>query len=288
MIETTRFPHLVVVEGDEPGRVFALTKPTTIIGRDPSADIVLPHPTVSWRHAALTVGATGIVIEDLGSLNGTFVGVGRIGRRVLADGDLLAIGHRAALKLTFLSVSITPPASDSQARARAETPVHEPIPLVANAAALVERLRLECALANDTGASLLLMFVRIAGASARAEVPEALMRRIAGACRAAMDADDLLARASGREFILLLRKTIGRAIRTAEKIRSLTAQQLKGASAAGGAVIATAALVPLPAHTGLSAEGLLLMANRKAGRGLRRARHDSPRRAGPRATDEVD
>jgi len=283
-IETTRFPHLVMVEGDATGRVFALTKPTTIIGRDPNGDIVLPHPTVSWRHAAVTVGASGILAEDLGSLNGTFVGVGRIGRRALADRDLLAIGHRAALKLTFLSTLSSPSASDSRARARAETPVHGSIPLVANAAALAERLRVECASANETGVSLVLMFIRIAGAFARTEVPEAVMRRIAAACQAAMDAEDLLARGSNREFILLLRKTIGRAVRTAEKIRALTAQQLKGTSAAGGALIATAALVPLPAHTGLSAEGLLLMANRKAGRGLRRARHDSDRR--PRLADD--
>jgi pSer/pThr/pTyr-binding forkhead associated (FHA) protein len=265
--EPARLPHLVVVEGEGAGRAFALTRPTTIIGRGPDAEIVLPHPTVSWHHAAVTVGDDGIVAEDLGSLNGTFVGVRRIGRRALVEGDVLAIGDRAALKLTLL-------APDSQVRARAETPPEGSILLAANVAALAERLRKERASADATGVSLVLMFVRIDGAFRRTEVPEALMRRIAVVCRAAMEADDLLVRASDREFILLLRQAIGRAVRTAGKVRSLAAKQLKGTSAAGGAMIATAALVPLPVHTARSAEALLLVASRKAGRSLRRARGD--------------
>jgi GGDEF domain-containing protein len=271
--EPARLPHLVLVEGEGAGRSFALTKPTTIIGRDPNTDIVLPHATVSWHHAAITVAPDGIVAEDLESLNGTFVGVARIGRRALAHGDVLAVGYRAVLKLTWLP----PPASDNQARARAETPAEGEgsIAWAANAAALAERLRKERATADPAGVSLVLMFVRIDGAFRHTEVSEAVMRRIAVVCRAAIDAGDLLARASDRELILLLRQTIGRAVRTARKIRSLAAKQLKGTGAAGGAMIATAALVPLPAHTARSAETLLRVANRKAGRSLRRARHGS-------------
>lgn len=269
--EPARLPHLVVVEGEGAGRSFALAKPTTIIGRDPNTDIVLPHATVSWHHVAITVGPDGIVAEDLGSLNGTFVGVARIGRRSLAHGDVLAVGHLAALKLTFLSTSVP----DSEARARAETPAEGAIALAANAAGLAERLRKERASAAPEGASLVLMFVRIDGALRHTEVSEAVMRRMAVVCRAAMDAGDMLARASEQELILLLRQTIGRAVRTAGKIRSLAAKQLKGTGAAGGPLIATAALVPLPAHTARSAEALLRVASRKAGRSLRRARHGS-------------
>jgi hypothetical protein len=265
-------PHLVVVAGEGLGRAFALTKAMTTIGRDPSGDIVLSHATVSWRHAAVTVGREGIVAEDLGSLNGTFVGLDRIVRRALADGDVLGIGDRVVLKLTSMSA----PAAEDQARARAGTPTPVPSPRVASASALVERLRIERASAGEEGVSLVLMFVRVLGTSARVEVPEPIMRRIAATCRSAMAPEDLLARASGRDLVLLLRKPIGRAVRMAGEIRVLVADQLKRTSAASartGPVIATAALVPLPARSPLSAEVLLLDASRKAGRCLRRVRY---------------
>ncbi|HLK91599.1 MAG TPA: FHA domain-containing protein [Polyangia bacterium] len=269
-------PHLVVVAGEGIGRAFALTKATTTIGRDPSGDIVLSHATVSWRHAAVTVGRDGIVAEDLGSLNGTFVGLDRIERRPLADGDVLGIGDRMVLKLTSIAA---PEAPVVQGRARARDEAAEPdsSPRVASASALVERLRIERASAGDERVSLVLMFVRVLGTTARAQVPEPIMRRIAATCRSAMAPEDLLARASGRDLVLLLRKPIGRAVRMAREIRAeirrLMADQLKGTSAAGGPVIATAALVPLPGRSTLSAEALLLDASRKAGRCLRRVRY---------------
>ncbi len=268
--EAAGFPYLVVVEGEGAGRAFALSKATTTIGRDPAGDIVVPHATVSWHHAAVTTGPEGIVAEDLGSRNGTFVGIDRIARRALAEGDVIGVGDRVVLKLTYLLAPAG--ASADQARARAETPVRGLIPQVATAAALAERLRTVRASAGEAGVSLVLMFVRIDGAFARPEVPgpalEVLMRRIAGVCRATMTGDDLLARASDREFILLLHAPLARAARTAEKIRALAAKQLKRAGAAGGAVIATAALVPLPTRSALGAEALLLAASQRAGHAL--------------------
>lgn len=44
-----------------------------IIGRDPSAEVVVPHPTVSFRHARLHQSGGQYFIEDLKSTNGTFV-----------------------------------------------------------------------------------------------------------------------------------------------------------------------------------------------------------------------
>ena len=47
---------------------------TTIrIGRDPDNDVVLTYPTISGHHARILVGTDEIVIEDLGSTNGTAI-----------------------------------------------------------------------------------------------------------------------------------------------------------------------------------------------------------------------
>jgi hypothetical protein len=202
------------------------------------------------------------------------VGLDRIVRRALAEGDVLGIGDRMVLKLTSIAAPEIS-ATRGGARRRHETPVSGSA--VASASALVERLRIERASAGEGRVSLVLMFIRVLGTSARAAVPEAIMRRIAASCRSAMAPEDLLARASGRDLVLLLRKPIGRAVRMAGAIRAeirlVVADQQKGTSAAGGPVIATAALVPLPGRSTLSAEALLLDASRKAGRCLRRVRY---------------
>jgi DNA segregation ATPase FtsK/SpoIIIE, S-DNA-T family len=67
--------ELVVVSGLEAGRRFPLVPGTVVLGRASGCDIGLDHPTVSKRHAQLTVGvAGGVTVADLASHNGTWVG----------------------------------------------------------------------------------------------------------------------------------------------------------------------------------------------------------------------
>lgn len=64
-----------------------------VIGRDPQADVPLDFPMVSWHHARLTREAGGILVEDLGSRNGTFVGGIRVSGKVLAKpGQEIGLG----------------------------------------------------------------------------------------------------------------------------------------------------------------------------------------------------
>jgi len=64
-----------------------------IVGRDPSSELHLDHPIVSWRHAELVRQNGGFVIRDLGSSNGTFVNGQRVtGWVTLGIGDVIQIG----------------------------------------------------------------------------------------------------------------------------------------------------------------------------------------------------
>ena len=75
------------------GEVFHLTAPKVTIGRDASSDIFLDDVTVSRNHAVLLVNDDGVVLQDLASLNGTYVNRRRIDAdERLADGDELQIG----------------------------------------------------------------------------------------------------------------------------------------------------------------------------------------------------
>ncbi|TAN09543.1 MAG: FHA domain-containing protein [Burkholderiaceae bacterium] len=66
------------------------------IGRRSDNDVVLPDPTVSGRHAAVENADGRIVVEDLGSTNGTLVCRRKMHKQALADGDSLSIGKYTA------------------------------------------------------------------------------------------------------------------------------------------------------------------------------------------------
>lgn len=74
------------------GQVLVLAEGTTVVGRDPAADVRLVDSRVSRRHAEIvTLGGESMVV-DLGSTNGTFVNGEPVDRAVLVDGDDLSIG----------------------------------------------------------------------------------------------------------------------------------------------------------------------------------------------------
>jgi hypothetical protein len=93
-------PTLVVRSGGgRAGEQFPLERTQTTIGRTPDCDIFLDDVTVSRRHAIVAKGARTFTLEDLGSLNGTFLNRHRIEQADLENGDEVQIGK---YRLTFL------------------------------------------------------------------------------------------------------------------------------------------------------------------------------------------
>jgi ribosomal protein S27E len=94
-------PALVVRSGGgRIGETFHPEGERTTIGRSPDCGIFLDDVTVSRRHAVLLERDGAHVIEDLGSLNGTYVNRRRIDSAELSDGDEVQIGK---YRLTFMS-----------------------------------------------------------------------------------------------------------------------------------------------------------------------------------------
>jgi DNA-binding winged helix-turn-helix (wHTH) protein len=71
----------------------ALPAGVITLGRDPTCEAMIDAPGVSRRHAQIRVEATGIVIEDLGSKNGTFLNDNPVlGPTTMGDGDRVRFG----------------------------------------------------------------------------------------------------------------------------------------------------------------------------------------------------
>lgn len=80
-----------------PPEVLTVGAGPVVVGRDPGCDRVVDRPAVSSRHARLTPRDDGsVVVEDLGSANGTFVNGRRVERVGTARaGDTVALGGYA-------------------------------------------------------------------------------------------------------------------------------------------------------------------------------------------------
>jgi pSer/pThr/pTyr-binding forkhead associated (FHA) protein len=85
--------------GGRAGESFTVTEDRISIGRSPDASVFLDDVTVSRNHALLVRRKDGFYIDDLGSLNGTYVNRRRIESHKLADGDEIQVGK---YKLSYL------------------------------------------------------------------------------------------------------------------------------------------------------------------------------------------
>lgn len=89
-------PHgtaiLVVRHGEEEGEHFVLNSDSVSIGRHEDNGISLDDITVSRQHSRIHRRDGSFVVEDLGSLNGTYVNQKRVDAAPLAHGDELQIG----------------------------------------------------------------------------------------------------------------------------------------------------------------------------------------------------
>jgi hypothetical protein len=100
-------PRLVIASGGKAqqgtpeargeSHAFILEKPVTIIGRGPEADLRLPDPGVSRKHAEVRLDSGVFILVDLGSTNGTLVNDAPVTRRQLAPGDRIEVGSTTLL-----------------------------------------------------------------------------------------------------------------------------------------------------------------------------------------------
>jgi pSer/pThr/pTyr-binding forkhead associated (FHA) protein len=102
---------LVFTHGPLAGKRVPIRRDETTLGRRPTNDVVLNDPLVSRLHALLVRRGGSIVVEDLGSHNGTYVNGERVMfLRQLQHGDLVQVG---ASRVLFEDASIAADIEDT-------------------------------------------------------------------------------------------------------------------------------------------------------------------------------
>jgi hypothetical protein len=84
---------LVLEKGNRPRRRVSLRKVRTVVGRQEGCDVRIPSAEVSRRHCSFKIGDNKVFLEDLKSVNGTYVNEAAvIGVEELRPGDRIQIG----------------------------------------------------------------------------------------------------------------------------------------------------------------------------------------------------
>ncbi len=86
-----------------------LDKPRLTIGRKPDNDLVIDNPAVSGHHALIFSEEGVFFIEDLRSINGTFVNDAKIHKEKLKNSDRVALGAHVLIYQDEIAPASPPP-----------------------------------------------------------------------------------------------------------------------------------------------------------------------------------
>lgn len=94
--------RLEILKGEGLGASLVITESETVLGRNPRALLPLSDTRISRRHVLIRRGPQGILIEDLGSRNGTQLNnQPLLARTPLRNGDCLCLGGAVELGVTL-------------------------------------------------------------------------------------------------------------------------------------------------------------------------------------------
>jgi diguanylate cyclase (GGDEF)-like protein len=212
---------LVRMSGGETGRVHALVGDAWTLGRGRDCTVRFDDVTLSRVHARLARQGPDYVLEDRGSLNGTFVDDARVTRAVIADGARLRLGSGASLRFQIVD--------DEEERALArmyDCSVRDGLTGLLNRRLLDERLAAEIAsaLRRQAELSVILLdldhFKRVNDTHGHL-AGDATLKRVAALAGAAARADDVVGRYGGEELVIIARgAALPEAAALAERLRA--------------------------------------------------------------------
>ena len=92
--------YVIVIAGPNVGEMFKVAG-VSEIGRGQTVPIRIHDSEISRRHARFVIEGNDVIVEDLGSTNGTFVNGHPIDRVKLEDGDKIQVGTTTILKFSY-------------------------------------------------------------------------------------------------------------------------------------------------------------------------------------------
>jgi len=217
--------YLIVITGSGVGTMYRVPPREAIIGRSQRAEIKLLDDGVSRSHARLRPDGNELVLEDLGSRNGTFINGKRLERpQPLADGDKVQIGRTSVLRFSYHDSL-----DESFHEQMLQSALRDSSTKLFNKRYFLDRLDGELKFARRHNSALSVLMVdidhfkhvndrhgHVAGDAVLANVAQAITRSVRN--------EDVVARFGGEEIGIILRAIeLDPAMLLAERLRRLIA-----------------------------------------------------------------
>jgi two-component system, cell cycle response regulator len=219
-------PCVVLMTGPDLGAVHRLDPHETILGRSQELAIRLSDEGVSRRHARLVLDVGRAFLEDLGSVNGTFLNGEPITVALIKDGDRIQLGPATIFRFTYADAT-----EETFQRQLHEAAMRDRLTGTFNRASLDQRIDSELAFARRHKSQLGLVMFDVDhfksindthGHLAGDEVLRHLARRI----QATLRTEDMLARFGGEEFCVVCRGIRPpNVLQLADRVRAVVQEQ---------------------------------------------------------------
>jgi diguanylate cyclase (GGDEF)-like protein len=216
-------PFLIVIGGENAGEMFALRQSEIIIGRARSSTIRLDDDGVSRSHAKVICLGNEVHIEDLKSVNGTYVNEEPVvSRRPLTDGDKITLGSVTILKFTY-----SDDLDESFQRRMFEAALRDGMTTAYNKRYFMDRLAKELAYARRHGTPLSLIMLDIDHFKSVNDefghpAGDAVLINLSKVALDTLRTEDVFARYGGEEFAIICRGVdVRSATIVAERLREL-------------------------------------------------------------------
>lgn len=197
--------YLIVLAGNEVGKMFKLDEGETVVGRSQRADIRIDDDSISRLHIKLRLHGTFVELEDLGSSNGTLVNGERISTSKLRDGDKIRLGETTILKFTFHDKL-----DESFQQKMYNAALRDPLTKAYNKKFFIDQLRTEFSYSKRHGTALSLVifdldhFKRINDNYGHV-IGDQVLIQLAELVHSMLRTEDVFARYGGEEFVIILR-----------------------------------------------------------------------------------
>lgn len=217
-------PYILFLSGPLIGKIHMLEEGTTSMGRGTDVTLPVNDNRVSRKHIEMIIAGDHVVLQDLGSTNGTFVNGKKVDQHVLADGDKIQISSNTIFKFALQD--------------RTENVFHKELYKMAvvdavtgiyNKRYFIERIKEELSHARRGKKALSLLMIDIdffkqVNDTHGHLAGDMILQQVAQKLKGVVRAEDILARYGGEEFAILLRETTeANACLLAERMRILVA-----------------------------------------------------------------
>jgi diguanylate cyclase (GGDEF)-like protein len=213
--------YLVVMAGSNVGEMYKLDQDQLVIGRGDNVGLRLVDDGISREHARIVKDGSQMVIEDLGSTNGTYCNGERVTRHALSEGDKILLGSTTILKFSHQDRL-----EEAFQRQMSESAQRDGLTRAFNKRYFSERIEseLQYALRHDAPVALIFLdidhFKRINDAHGH-QAGDTILVRLATLATGMLGEHEVFARYGGEEFAIVARGLdLASALALSERVRA--------------------------------------------------------------------